>query len=283
MYTSLLIPFAAIAVLMIAAAFFAGSETALTAVSHGKMHQLEKDGSRAAGAVNKLIHNRERLIGALLLGNTFMEVLASAIATSVFEVRFGPQAVAIVAVIMTLLILVFSEVLPKTLAIARTERFALAVATPVRHAVTILGPIARSVQLFVWKVLRLFGVKEEDVGMAALAHDEIRGTVFLRHKEGMVERESRDMISGVLDLRELTASDVMIHRKNMMTVSIDQNAEQIVRALMATHHARVPVWREQPENIVGVLSTKDMVRAVLAHRGVLQDLDIAALVTPPWF
>jgi Mg2+/Co2+ transporter CorB len=149
--------------------------------------------------------------------------------------------------------------------------------------VAVLAPIVGSVQFFVWKVLSLFGVKAEDAETAAEAHDEIRGTVFLRHQEGTVERESRDMISGVLDLRELTAGDVMIHRKNMMTVSIDESAEQIVRALMATHHARVPVWREQPENIVGVLNTKDMVRAVLANRGMLKDLDIAALVTPPWF
>jgi len=283
MDTSLVISFAAIVALVSAGAFFAGSETALTAVSRGKMHQLEKDGSRAAASVNRLIGNRERLIGALLLGNTFVNILASSLATSVLEDRLGHRAVAVVTVLMTLLILVFAEVLPKTLAIARTDRFALTVAGAVRGVVAVLAPIVRTVQLFVWEVLRLFGVKEEDAETAAEAHDEIRGTVFLRHQEGTVERESRDMISGVLDLRELTAGDVMIHRKSMMTVSIDQSAEQIVRALMMTHHARVPVWRGQPENIVGVLKTKDMVRAVLANRGILKDLDIAALVTPPWF
>jgi Mg2+/Co2+ transporter CorB len=283
MDTTLFITFATIVVLMLASAFFSGSETALTAVSHGKMHQLEKDGSRAAAAVNKLIHNRERLIGALLLGNTFVNILASSLATSVLEDRLGHRAVAVVTVLMTLLLLVFSEVLPKTLAIVRTDRFALTVAGAVRGVVSVLAPVVGAVQFFVWKVLRLFGVRREDAGPFVLAHDEIRGTVFLRHQEGTVERESRDMISGVLDLRELKAGDVMVHRKNMMTVSIDQNAEQIVRSLMATHHARVPVWREQPENIVGVLNTKDMVRALLAHRGMLKDLDVAALVTPPWF
>ena len=283
MDTTLLFTFAAIVVLMIGGAFFAGSETALTAVSHGKMHQLAKDGSRAAAAVNKLIHNRQRMIGALLLGNTFVNILASSLATSVLEDRLGHRAVAVVTLLMTLLILVFAEVLPKTLAIARTERFALTVASAVRGVVAVLGPIVGTVQIIVWRLLGLFGVKAEDAETTAQVHDEIRGTVFLRHQEGTVERESRDMISGVLDLRELTAGDVMIHRKNMMTVSIEQDAEQIVRALMATHHARVPVWRDEPENIVGVLNTKDMVRAVLAHRGMLKELDIAALVTPPWF
>ena len=283
MDTSLFIFFGAIVVLMMVSAFFSGSETALTAVSHGKMHQFEKDGSRAASIVNKLMHNRERMIGSLLLGNTFVNILASSLATSVLEGRLGHRTVFVVTVLMTVLILVFAEVLPKTLAIARTDRFALTVASGVQGVVVVLAPIVGAVQFFVWKVLRLFGVKREDAGSFVLASDEIRGTVFLRHQQGTVERESRDMISGVLDLRELTAGDVMIHRKNMMTVSIDQSAEKIVRELMATHHARVPVWRDEPENIVGVLNTKDMVRAVLACRGMLKDADIAALVTPPWF
>lgn len=271
-----------IVVLLIASAFFAGSETALTAVSHGRMHQLEKDGSRAAAIVNRLVEHRQRLIGALLLGNTFVNILASSLATSVLEGRLGHRTVLIVTILMTLLILVFAEVLPKTLAIARTDRVALTVAGAVRVVVGALGPIVGTVQHFVWRLLGLLGVKEEDAA-ESFAHDEIRGTVSLRHQEGTVERESRDMITGVLDLRELTAGDVMIHRKNMMTVSVDQGVEHIVRALLSTHHARVPVWREQPENIVGVLHTRDIVRAVLASRGALKAIDIAALVTPPWF
>ena len=216
MDTSLLVTLLSIVVLVSVGAFFAGSETALTAVSGGKMHQLEKDGSRAAANVNRLIGDRQRMIGALLLGNTFVNILASSLATSVLEDRLGHRAVAVVTVLMTLLILVFAEVLPKTLAIARTDRFALTVAGAVRRVVGVLWPIVGSVQFFVWKMLHLFGVKEEDVETAAEAHDEIRGTVFLRHQEGTVERESRDMISGVLDLRELKAGDVMIHRKTRL-------------------------------------------------------------------
>ncbi len=283
MDTSLLITFGSIVILMIASAFFAGSETALTAVSRGKMHQLEKDGSRAAANVNRLVGNRERLIGSLLLGNTFVNILASSLATVVLEDRLGHRAVAVVTVLMTALVLVFAEVLPKTLAIARTDRFALSVAGPVKLVVDLLAPIVGSVQFIVWKVLWLFGVGREDTEQPDLAHTEIRGTVFLRHQEGSVEREHRDMISGVLDLTELTVGQVMIHRKNMLTVSIEQPAEHIVEAVMAIHHARVPVWRGEPENIVGVLHTKDVVRAVLGSRGAPDKIDIQALITPPWF
>jgi Mg2+/Co2+ transporter CorB len=273
----------AIVTLMAASAFFAGSETALTAVSRGKMHQLEKDGSRPAANVNKLVANRQRMIGALLLGNTFVNILASSLATSVLEDRIGHRAVAAVAIVMTLLIVVFAEVLPKTLAIARTDRFALAVANAVRGVVTVLAPVVGAVQFVVWKLLALFGVKPEDADTAEEVHDEIRGTISLRHQEGTVERESRDMISGVLDLRDLTVGDVMTHRKSMMSVSADQGTEEIVRAVMATHHARVPVWREQHQNIIGVLHTKDLVRAVLGNREAFKGLDIAALIAPPWF
>ena len=122
----------AIALLLLVSAFFAGSETALTAVSRGKMHQLEKDGDRSAANINLLVLDRERMIGALLLGNTFVNILASSLATSILETNLGPRAVAVATAIMTVLILIFVEVLPKTLAIARTDRFALTVAWPVR-------------------------------------------------------------------------------------------------------------------------------------------------------
>src|SRR6201994_3231912 len=161
---------AAVVVLLAISAFFSGSETALTAVSRGRMHQMEKDGSRAAGSVNKLVEDRERLIGALLLGNTFINILASSLMTSALETRLGPRAVAITTAIMTAVILVFAEVMPKTLAIARTDRFALFVARPLRFVVSILGPVVATVQWLVWRVLSLFGVGADEEPGTEEAH-----------------------------------------------------------------------------------------------------------------
>ena len=152
------LPSIAVAILLVISAFFSGSETALTAVSRGRMHQLEKDGSRAAGCVNRLVENRERLIGALLLGNTFINILASSLMTAALEAQLGQRAVAITTALMTVVILVFAEVMPKTLAIARTDRFALFVARPLRLVVSMLAPIVATVQWLVWRVLSLFGV-----------------------------------------------------------------------------------------------------------------------------
>jgi Mg2+/Co2+ transporter CorB len=272
-----------IVVLLFVSAFFAGSETALTAVSRGKMHQLEKDGSHAAANVNALVVNRERLIGSLLLGNTFVNILASSIATWLLETNLGPRAVAVATVLMTAIILIFGEVLPKTLAIARTDRFALTVAWPVRRAVAILGPIVNAVQYIVWKVLSLFGVKQEESEAVVPAHDEIRGAVDLHHKEGGVEREHRDMIGGILDLQDLAVSEVMIHRKNMVTADADQPAQLLIDEIMASGHSRVPLWRGDPENIIGILHIKDVVRAMMRNGGSTAGIDAVAMASEPWF
>ena len=278
----LLLSVAGIAFLLLCSAFFAASETALTAVSRGTMHQLEKDGSRAAHHVNALIADRERLIGAVLLGNTFINILASSLATSILETHFGSRAVAITTAIMTVSILVFAEVLPKTLAIARTDRVALSVAATLRGIVLVLAPIVAAVQFIVWKLLHLVGI-HHDGGAPVEAHEEIRGTVDLHHLEGSMEREHRDMIAGVLDLRDLTVGDIMIHRKNMVTVDADAPADEILAAVLDTNHTRVPVWRDQAENIIGMLHTKDIARAYMERNDGEARVDIAALATPPWF
>ena len=276
--------FVVIALLLAVSAFFSGSETALTAVSRGRMHQLEKDGSRAAANVNRLVENRERLIGAVLLGNTFINILASSLMTAALEDKLGPRAVAITTALMTVIILIFAEVMPKTLAIARTDRFALFVAVPLRLVVGVLAPIVAAVQWVVWRVLFLFGVADDD-GEATTeeAHEEIRGSVELHHREGNVEREHRDMIGGILDLRELMVGDVMLHRTNMDSLDADMPKRELLDAVIASHHSRVPLWRGEPENIVGILSTKHVALALLEQKGDLDAIDIPALASPPWY
>ena len=275
--------FIAVAILMAISAFFSGSETALTAVSRGRMHQLEKDGSRAAANVNRLVANRERMIGSVLLGNTFINILASSLMTAALEDQLGPRAVAITTGLMTVVILIFAEVMPKTLAIARTDRFALFVAMPLRLVVSVLAPIVSTVQWVVWRVLWLAGVRAEEEPGTEEAHDEIRGSVELHHREGNVEREHRDMIGGILDLRELTVGDVMLHRTNMDSLDADLPRRELLDAVIASHHSRVPLWRGEPENIVGILSTKHVALALLEQEGNIDAIDIPALASPPWY
>lgn len=278
-----LLAFCAIVLLLALSAFFAGSETALTAVSRGKMFQLEKEGSRRAASVNRLIGEREHMIGGLLLINTFLNILASSLATSVLETNFGARAVPIATALMTVAILVFAEVLPKTLAIARTDRFALTVALPVKWMVSIVGPVVNAVQFVVWKVLWLFGIRRDEGGPVIPAHEEIRGTVDLHHAEGTVEREHRDMIGGVLNLRELDVSDIMTHRKNMVTVDAGLPSRALFDAVLEARHLRVPVWRDQVENIVGILNLRDVIKAFSERGGAIDDFDFMSLAAPAWF
>jgi magnesium and cobalt exporter, CNNM family len=283
MDTTLLISAGTVLVLVIASGFFSSSETALTAVSKGRMHQLEKDGSRSAGAVNRLVEDRERLIGALLLGNTFVNILASSLATDVLAVRFGQTAVIITTVVMTLLILIFAEVLPKTLALARTDKVALAVARPVSLLVLFLAPIVSTVQAVVWWVLRVFGLRQEESGDMVEPHEDIRGTVEVHHQEGNVERAHRDMLTGVLDLRELQIADVMVHRRAVIAIDADQAPDKLFDALIAAGHSRVPVWRDTPENIVGVLRASDVVNEYAKRHGSFAGFDMLSLMQQPWF
>jgi Mg2+/Co2+ transporter CorB len=273
-----------IVLLLFVSGFFSGSETALTAVSRGLMHQLEKDGSRRARDVNALLSDREGLIGAILLGNTFINILVSSLATLLLQETFGARTVVVTTVAMTILVLVFAEVLPKTLAIARTDRFALAASYFLRPIVSVLAPIVRAVQALVWWILGLFGVRERREPEAVLpVHEDIRGTVALHHIEGGVEREHRDMIGGILDLKDLTVHDAMTHRKNMAVIDADKPVAQLLDTIISADHTRIPVWRETPDNIVGVINTKDISRELLRRRGVLKDFNLAPLLAEPWF
>lgn len=273
-----------ILVLLVISAFLSGSETALTAVSPATMHRLEQHHSGAARCVNALLADRGQMIGAILLGNTFINILVSSLATSLLAARYGHTAVLITTVVLTFIVLVFAEVLPKTLAIARTDRFALSVGRVLLPVVRLLSPVVDAVQFIVWRMLGLFGVREEgEVHPLLPPHEEIRGAVELAHLEGGVQREHRNMLGGILDLRELSIGDVAVHRKNMAVIDADQPPAQLFESLVGANHTRVPVWRETPDNIVGVLRTKDVMREFARRRGQLAGWDILALMEEPWF
>jgi magnesium and cobalt exporter, CNNM family len=273
----------AIIICLLLSFFFAGSETALTASSRAAMLRLAQDGNRQAGIVNRLLAARERLIGALLLGNNAVNILASSLATSVFLVWFGDVGVLYATAVMTVLVVVFAEVLPKTVAFNAPDRIALMVARPMDLVVRLLSPILRAIEWVVSKILHIVGI-DADAEQALLpAHEELRGTVDLMHREGSVEKHDRDMMGGLLDLRELTVSSVMVHRTEMTTVNADDPPEQIVNAVLKAGFTRIPLWRGKPENIVGILHAKDLLRALKAAEGDFSKIDVMSIALPSWF
>ena len=270
-------------VCLLLSAFFAGSETALTASSRASMMRLEKHGNRRAGLVNRLLAQRERLLGALLFGNNAVNIAASALATDVLLTWFGHAGVVYATVVMTIIVVVFAEILPKTAAFNAPDRIALLVARPMNVIVKVLGPVLMAIEALVRWLLKHIGMTVGEDQQVLSAREELRGAVDLLHDEGGVETLDRDMFGGVLDLRELAVSDVMIHRTNMITLNADDPAEDVVNAVIASPVTRLPLWRGNPENIVGVLHVKDLLRALHAVDGDASKVDIAGLLTPPWF
>jgi Mg2+/Co2+ transporter CorB len=272
-------------VLMCFSAFFSGSETALTAASRARMHQLEKDGEKRARNVNWLFGNREKMVGAVLLGNTFVNIASSALVTSVLLNLFGDAGVAIATIITTALVLIFCEVLPKTYAIARPDLVALRIAGAVRGFALVFYPIVAFVGFVVALILRQFGVKSQGLveDREEMAHEELRGAIDLHHKEGAVQTTDRNMLGGILDLKELQVSDVMIHRKNITMIDGDLPPADIIERVLSQPHTRLPVYKGDSENIVGILHAKDLLRALSRANGNMQAVNVTALIAKPWF
>ena len=272
-----------IGVLLVLSAFFSGSEKALTDVSRSRLYQMGRQGNRRAHTAGRLIENRERLIGTILLGNNAVNILASSLATSVLITLAGDAGVVYATVAMTLLILVFSEILPKTYAIRHADRAALAIAPVMRVPVFTLAPIVAALYAVVRGALWSFGVSRESAGGREDVEKELRGAISLHaHESALIKRE-RDMLHGILDLSDVAVGETMVHRKNMVTLDADDPAALIVQQVLDSPHTRFPLWRDGPDEIIGVIHAKDLLRAVRLSESDSDSLDIMAIATDPWF
>jgi Mg2+/Co2+ transporter CorB len=247
------------------------------------MLALENGGDPRARIVNRLLAMRERFIGAMLIGNNIVNIGVSAFTTSVLVGIFGSEGVIYATGLMSLLVIIFAEVLPKTLAINSPDRVSLFIARPVSWIVALFGPLTLAIEHLVRLMLRPFGIRIGENQAILSATEEIRGQVDLLHQEGGVAKVERDMLGGLLDLEELTVSEVMIHRTKMRTINADLTSEEIVREVLSSPYTRLPLWRERPDNIVGVLHAKDLLRALDAVGGDASKLKVEAIALETWF
>ena len=279
----MLVSIGLIAVLLLLLFFFSTAETALTVASRPLMHQKEIEGDPRAARVNRLLHHKEKLVGVILLGNTVVAILASSLATSVGITLFGDEAgVAYVSAIMTVLVLVFCEIMPKSLALIYANGLALAIAPVMRLLVLLFGPVIQAIQWLVFWFLRPFGVRAVLEADSDAAMTELRGAIDIHAAEEEVQHE-RKMLRSILDLNNVTVSDVMFHRKKLIGINADLPVVAIMDQVTASPYTRMPVWRDQPDNIIGVLHAKALLRAVRARGGQLDGLDIVTLAHKPWF
>ena len=279
---------AAILMLLVMSAFFSGSETALTASSRAKLKGLADKGSRGAETAMAVTEDRERMIGALLLGNNIVNILSASLATALLTRLFGDSGVALATLGMTLLVLIFGEVMPKTVAITFPEAVSSRVAPVIAVLIVIFSPIVTLVRMLVRFILRRFGL-QSDEGSAMLAlREEIVGAIALGHSEGAVEKEDRDRLLGALDLGHRTVDEIMRHRRQVEMIDADLPPDEIITRVLASPHTRLPIFRGSDDNILGVVHAKDLLREVdRLVRGEeaqgIEALDIVKVAMKPYF
>ena len=280
---TIVISLAAIFLLIVLSAFFNASETSLTAASRARMHSLEEDGNMAAALVNKVLSRPEKMIGTVLLGNTLVDVLAAALASNIAVHLYGEVGVAYATAIITILIVIFAAVLPKTYALAYADRVALIVAPVMQVLIYALTPFTKAIEFVVRSILIWTPGKADDEANILAAHEEIRGTIDLQAKEGTVAKGDAEMLGGVLDLRDLQVADIMVHRTKMETIDVDDPPAKILDLVLRSQYTRVPLWKDEPENIVGVLHTKNLLQALSRTDWQPDKLDILKSASEPWF
>lgn len=276
--------------LLMLSAFFSGSETALTAASRGKLRAAQDKGSKGASLALTITEDSERLIGSVLLGNNLVNILATSLATALLTRVFGESGVALATLVMTLLVLIFAEVLPKTYAITNPETAAARVAAPIALVVRLFAPMVSAVRVLVRGVLRVFGVRTDPDSNILAVREEIAGALQLGHSEGIVEKEDRDRILGALDLSDRTVEEIMLHRSGIEMINADSAPQEILEQCLESSHTRLPIFRDDPENIIGVIHAKDLLRAMYklvgddqTMAGALQGFDITEVMMKPYF
>lgn len=273
-----------IVILLLLSALFSCAETALTAASKGRMHALAKGGNLRAKLVNRLLKDKERLIGAILFGNNLVNILSSAIATKILLEYFGDAGIAYATIIMTFVILIFSEVMPKTYAFHHADSTALKIAPIIQLLLYVLRPFTIAIAGIVRFLMRLLGASTQ----IALhqSEEELRGAIEL-HDDGNIEavKDERAMLHSILDLDNVTVDRIMKHRKNVESISVDQSIHQIVDQVLKSPFSRFPLWKSEPDNIIGTLNAKTLLREIkIAEKEHnLQNLDIMKIAISPWF
>lgn len=279
----ILINLGIILVLLMLSAFFSGSETALTAASRARIQFLAQRGNRRADKVQHLTADKDRLIGGILLGNNLVNILASALATHLLTQIFGEAGVAYATMVMTCLVLIFAEVLPKTYAIYNSERMALFVSPILEVVILIFAPIVHTVQVVVRGTFHLFGTDVSGNINVKEHEEELRGAIELHGKVGEEEEHERAMMRSILDLSDVSVSEIMTHRKNAVMIDANQEPRAIVAQVLGSPYTRIPLWQGEKDNIVGVLHAKALLRALHEDGKDMDSLDVLAVAGRPYF
>ncbi len=268
-------------VLLILSFLFSGAEIGLTSISRSRVNKLKLDGNKKAKVIDHLLNKRELTIGTILLGNTIINITCSALLTAIVINFFGNEGVFLLTITMTFCILLFCEVLPKTYAMQNPEKFTSFSAYFVLFFVKIFSPLTSGIQFIVNLILKLCGPhKDREVISAA---DAMRNIIVLHRSEGTMLKQDLDMLNSILDLAETEISEIMTHRRNLFSLDIDRNKEELIREILTSSHSRVPLWQKEPDNIIGVVHVKNLINALREKDNRTEEVNITQVMSKPWF
>lgn len=270
-------------ILLILSAAISSSETALTGASKARLISMVNSGHVAAARVWALLEQPKKFIGAILLTNNLVNIAASSIITTFFVTLYGESGAIYATFFMTILVVIFGELIPKTIAITKPTETAIFLSLFVKFIVKIFFPFVAVLQFIVDIFFKIIGFKSKGIVDEDIVREELRGTIDMSHQHGGVFKDERDRLGGLLDLRDLDVSEVMIHRKDIVMMDIDTPTAELITNMLATPYTRVPIYRDDTENIIGVLHAKDVLRALSQNNSAMESVDIAEIMRKPWY
>ena len=258
---------------------FSGSETSVTSVNRSKIHKLANKGDKRAKKLLNLIDKKNELISSILVGNNIVNILASVLATAILIEYFGSNGIFYSTLVMTCLIVIFAEVLPKNIALIKADRFALFFSWPLTIFVKIFYPInliLKSLNLVIYKI---FGIDHKKKNISVT--EDIRNMIDMHEDEGDLHKDESSMINAILDLKEITVEKIMTHRKNIFSFDINET-DKIYSIIAKSSFSRIPVWQDNPNNILGIIHAKNIL-SNLDHEGKIDIKKIKESIIKPWF
>ena len=268
--TSILVLFLILFFLLFLSAFFSSSETALMSLNRYRLRHLEQEGHRGAVIASQLLNRPDRLIGLILLGNNFVNILASAIATVIGIKLLGENGIVAATFALTLIVLLFAEVTPKTLAALHPEKVAFPASFVLKPLLFLLYPLVWFTNGITNNMVRLFGVSPEQAATSAINTEELR--VALMEAGSMIPTRHKDMLMSILDLEKVTVNDVMVPRNEIEGLDINAPFPEIVQQLSHCGHTRLPVYEDSMDNIVGILHLRKALHLISQNNLTLDSL-----------
>ncbi|WP_296647063.1 HlyC/CorC family transporter [Romboutsia sp. 13368] len=277
--TSILIQTITLVILLLASGFFSASETSLMSLSKIRIRHMQEEGVKGAKLVASLIEDSNKLLSSILIGNNVVNIAATSISTSLFISLIGPQGVPVATAVMTVLVLLFGEITPKTIAANNSEKVAIFVSKPIKVIIFILRPIVWIFNLVTNIIFKLLGIKDKG-NQPYITEEELKTMVNVSHEEGVLEIEERQIINNVFQFGDMQAKEAMVQRLDMIAINSEDKYEEIIDMFKNEKFSRMPVYNESIDDIIGILNIKDI---IFLSDEEIEKFDIKDYIREPFF